>query len=116
MIRAPGGQRGRRADGYFEAVDLLPTAIELAFGLTVPVCPRNITAARGVWTCTDGVSAAAAVVGSGSTRMAAANSSAYSQVPRGKLVDGEPGNIAGEVFMGYTLRQPGWRCVTRFYC
>ena len=36
---------------------------------------------------------------------------AISQVPRGALVNGEPGNnaIASETFMGYTVRTVAWR-------
>ena len=32
-----------------------------------------------------------------------------SQVPRGVLVNGEPGDVAGERFMGYSVRVPEWR-------
>ena len=31
------------------------------------------------------------------------------QVPRGSLVQGEPGNVPGEEYMGYTVRVAEWR-------
>ena len=78
-------------------------------GLSVPTCSLNVSTSRATWLCTDGVSAAPSVVGPFPTDPPPPNASAYSQVPRGQLVDGEPGNVAGEHYMGYTVRQPGWR-------
>ena len=34
---------------------------------------------------------------------------ALSQVPRGLLVNGEPGDRPGEAYMGYTVRVASWR-------
>lgn len=110
MIRAPHAKRAGRSGTFFEAVDLLPTTVELAMGLYVPACPRSIQQARSTWFCTDGTSWAAAVLDVESLAVVA-NGSAYSQVPRGNLTFGEPGDVAGEAYMGYTLRQPGWRYV-----
>jgi len=107
MIKYPGGRSGGRTSALVEAVDLMPTTVQLAFGLMMPTCPRNVPASRATWLCTDGTSRATEVTGPSPPMPA--NASAFSQVPRGKLVDGEPGDVAGESYMGYTLRQEGWR-------
>lgn len=88
---------------FFEAVDLMPTIVEIAMRVAVPQCPRDIPSARATWLCTDGVSVAPALMDK-HTLSSRPNACAFSQVPRGKLVDGEPGNVAGEVYVDTRLR------------
>lgn len=117
LLRAPGqgfaASRGRRTSALWEAVDLLPTLTELAMGQVPPSCPRVLNASRATISCTDGRSAAPLL-----RRMAVdvvdgdgGNWSrfAFSQVPRGAIVNGEPGDVPGELFMGYSVRVPEWR-------
>ena len=99
-----------------QAVDLFPTLLELAMQQVppLPACPHATQASRAVWLCTDGASVASAVIGgtaaiSTHTPPRNATRAAFSQVPRGALVDGEPGNVAGETYMGYTMRTDAWR-------
>ena len=118
LLRAPGSaaaaSRGARTSALWEAVDLLPTLTELATGQQPPACPRaDLNASRAIVSCTDGQSAAPLVLSAPSAGAAAAAGNwsrfAFSQVPRGALVNGEPGNVAGERYMGYSVRVADWR-------
>ena len=97
----------------------------------MPACPHATQASRAVWLCTDGASVASTVFGGNNhaavddtvlrranvglaaavstTLVSNASRAAFSQIPRGALVDGEPGNVAGETYMGYTMRADAWR-------
>lgn len=108
MIRAPGAAaNGRRTPALFEAVDLFPTVTDLATGETPPACPTTLQGSRSVRCCTAGKSARPLF--SRDPNPAAWSSRAFSQVPRGALVNGEPGDVAGERYMGYTVRVQSWR-------
>eukprot|EP00039_Didymoeca_costata_P009731 m.129677 g.129677 ORF g.129677 m.129677 type:complete len:231 (-) comp14583_c0_seq2:56-748(-) len=105
MIKYPGAKPGRYSS-FFEAVDLLPTMVDMAFNLSIPSCPKDVPSARKIELCTDGASVAPGLRGDEKFEPKTA---AYSQVPRGAIIDGEPGNIPGEIYMGYTLRTEGYR-------
>lgn len=111
MIRTPGTVKyrmaGKRTTALWEAVDLLPTITDLAMGQVPPSCPNSLNGSRRIESCTDGKSAAALF--NPTTDPSSWKAAAISQVPRGKLVNGEPGDVAGEHFMGYTVRVADWR-------
>jgi|TARA_B110000902_G_C14167149_1_gene535406 hypothetical protein len=102
---------GKRTSALWEAVDLWPTLSDLAMGEAEvpPRCPDTLNASRAVMECVDGISAKPLFSNPSPTASAAWKTCAISQVPRGKLVNGEPGNVAGEEFMGYTVRVGTWR-------
>ena len=103
MIRVPGAtgaaMAGRRTTALWEAVDLLPTLTDLSMGQRPPSCPNDLNGSRRLASCTDGKSAAPLF--DSATDPGAWKTAAISQVPRGKLVNGEPGDVAGEHFMGW---------------
>lgn len=113
MIRVPAGARGagwgngRRSSALWEAVDLFPTLTDLAMKQVPPKCPPTLIRSRAVTTCTDGKSAVDVLCGNSTD--AKWSSHAISQVPRGAIVNGEPGDVPGEIFMGYTVRTASWR-------
>lgn len=96
---------GRFANGFVEAVDLLPTIAELALPATsyppVPRCSSNVVVSRVTLLCTDGNSILQAL----HDPSAPLRSAAYSQVPRNALVQGMQGSKVagkiGEIYMGY---------------
>ena len=110
MIRVPGTpSTGRRTSALWEAVDLLPTVTDLAMGIVPPPCPKSLVASRAERLCTDGKSAAPLLVAHSAGAAAAWKQAAFSQVPRGRLVQGEPGDEPGEAYMGYSVRVAEWR-------
>jgi arylsulfatase A-like enzyme len=109
FIRVHGAAgSGRHTSALWEAVDLLPTLTDLAMQFTVPTCPRELLPSRATMLCTDGKSAAP-LLDDPDARAGSASERAFSQVPRGALVQGEPGDVAGERYMGYSLRVASWR-------
>lgn len=107
LIRAPGAKaNGQRTSALWEAVDLLPMVADLAMGDVPPACPATLAASRATDFCTDGKSAASLLAAPGNSSW---SRRAFSQVPRGAIVNGEPGDIAGERYMGYTVRVADWR-------
>lgn len=108
LVRVPGSQmNGKRTSALWEAIDLMPTLTDLAMGQTPPTCPNELNGSRAIELCTDGKSAAPLF--RPTTNASQWKSHAISQVPRGALVNGEPGNVAGEIYMGYSVRVPSWR-------
>ena len=102
-VRCPTARRNR-IDRHARVVERL---LSLLPRQVPPKCPNSLKASRAIRSCTDGISAKPLF--DSSTDQAKWKARAISQVPRGALVDGEPGNAAGEIYMGYTVRVAAWR-------
>merc|ERR1712070_77177 len=74
-------------------------------GHVLPACPPTLAKSRATKLCTDGKSAAGLLDAPETVR----NGVAFSQIPRGALVNGMSGNEPQENYMGYSVRTPSWR-------
>ena len=100
---------GKRALGFVETVDIMPSLVSLAIpGRAVPRCPGTLLASRATALCTDGRANLVAALHDPNANL---SSAAFSQVPRDRLVQGMSG--AGppphEQFMGYSIREDEFR-------
>ena len=93
-----------RTTAFVENIDLYPSLVELAMGVTMPRCPEDVTQSRLTDTCTEGLSFVPllGVTPAGAARPKPAPSewkaASFSQYHR-----------LGETVMGYTARVEGYR-------